>query len=222
MRQALLSRESATVTQKGILFRGNYYSCKEIEQKDWLARAAINGNFDVEVRFTPKNLDEILVQDNHLKEIRYTAKLTTKSLVITGNEPGLTDTRSEAVQHGIRETRRDAKIHNGEVLVDFVQRVTPKVEVAHAEMRAMTEGASQASRKNPAVELREEEAAAMRKQDHRVSTAVLAPEASAMATPLPVPVFASPVAPEVVVDDLLSTFVMPALMDEFFQTLSNV
>jgi hypothetical protein len=219
LRQALLSRETATVTQNGIQFRDNYYTCKEAVEKDWFAIAKLKGPFELAVRFTPKNLDEILVQDDRRKEIRYVAKLTTKSVLITGAAQGLTDTRSAEIQAGVRHVRREADTKNLVQLVGFVQDTQPDVTAAHDLMLEATKGASNASRKTNSVELREEEAAVHRKKNHRITTKTTVPVATAIEVAAPTPLL-PPVT--VVVDNLLQSHSTNDTIDDFLNQLSHV
>lgn len=57
----LLPRANATVTERGIRFKGIYYSCiKGIEER-WFEKARIKGKFNIEVSYNPNNLNNIYI-----------------------------------------------------------------------------------------------------------------------------------------------------------------
>ena len=68
---ALLPREEATVTEKGIRFRGiYYYTLKAIEER-WFESARINGKYKIQVAYNSNNLSQIYVIDNRSYEKAY-------------------------------------------------------------------------------------------------------------------------------------------------------
>ncbi|MDZ4520838.1 Mu transposase C-terminal domain-containing protein [Bacillus cereus group sp. BceL300] len=60
----LLPRAQATVTQKGIKFKKIYYSCNTARLEQWFTKAAIDGNWKIQIAYNPRNLNNIyLIQD---------------------------------------------------------------------------------------------------------------------------------------------------------------
>jgi hypothetical protein len=168
LQRNLLSTEIALVTQDGIKFRHNFYTCKEATQKDWFAIASTGAPFNINVRFTPKNLDQILVEDPRNPALQYTAKLTGKSQRLVGENPSLTDTESEAVAAGVRGLRRKAEPHNEDQRAGFIADTSATVQDAKAAVQAAVKGKSQASRKKAAPEKRQAESEETRKAAHQV------------------------------------------------------
>ncbi|MBT3067960.1 Mu transposase C-terminal domain-containing protein [Rhodoferax sp. U11-2br] len=240
LRQALLSRGVAMVTQDGIKFMDNFYACKEAVQKDWFSIASLKSPFEVAVRYTPKNLDEILVQDTHRKDVQYVARLTTKSLQITGNTTGLTDTRSAEIAEQRRHIRREAEIRNSIQRVGFLQDVGPGVAAAHEKMRAAAKGKFLASRKSNSSEIREAEAQRRRKVEQRVveaepnpapttnaSPPANAAELKTVATPLGATaqmpaIELIPNTPANLADEILQSIEDSSVMEDFFASLGKI
>jgi putative transposase len=69
LRFALLPEESAVVRDKGIYFRGLYYSSKEVIAKEWLTKAKNLGRFKIDVRYTDLNTTFIWCKDPETNEI---------------------------------------------------------------------------------------------------------------------------------------------------------
>lgn len=168
LQRSLLSTNTAKVTQDGIAFQGNYYTCKEAIKNDWFSIASIDSPFDVNVRFTPKNLDEILVEDPKNPALQYLAKLTTRSQRIVGEEAGLSDTQAEANAAGNRRIRRQAETTNETLRAGFIAGTSAVVQTAQTAVQAAVKGKSSASRKNNAPDAREVESAEGRKAAHHL------------------------------------------------------
>ena len=59
LRFALLKQDTATVTDKGVLFKGIYYNSDEVTALKWLDHAKNDGRFKVEIRYTDVNTSHI-------------------------------------------------------------------------------------------------------------------------------------------------------------------
>jgi hypothetical protein len=170
LQRNLLSTETALVTQDGIKFMDRHYTCNEAIKLDWFSIASIQAPFEVNVRFTPKNLDEILVEDPKNPALQYKATYTKKSQQCVGENPILTDTESEAVAAGKRKLRREAETLNENQRAAFIADILPMAKAAHAAVQAAVKGKSQASRKKAAAEKRVTESEETRKTDHHLGT----------------------------------------------------
>ena len=53
VRYVLLPKEEASVTERGIAFRGMYYTCMEAEKEDWYSKARIAGRSKIEAAYDP-------------------------------------------------------------------------------------------------------------------------------------------------------------------------
>ena len=69
IRFALLPEDTATVTERGILFKGLYYSSSEIEKMQYLDRAKNIGRFKIKVRYTDVTTNHIWFRDDDSNEI---------------------------------------------------------------------------------------------------------------------------------------------------------
>lgn len=65
MSLAVMPREKARVTAKGIRFKGGFYSCETALRDEWFARAR-SKEWDVEFAFDPRNLGIAYVLDDRL------------------------------------------------------------------------------------------------------------------------------------------------------------
>lgn len=219
LQRNLLSVAKATVTQKGIRFKENFYTGEYAVQKDWFALAKINGAFEVEVAFTPKNLDEILVEDPHDPDIKFTAELTSKSKLITGEQSRVTDTQSTLIASAKRAIRREAKEANEIVRASFVAGIAKVTTAAKQQVAEAIKGKSAASRKKDVAEVRAGESAESRKALHHLG-AVSAPVSIAVEQPPPTPMPVTTAEP-VVVDSTPDTSATPDFVSDFLTALQQ-
>ena len=61
IRLALMPKESASVTEKGIYFKKLYYSCPEAREALWFENARKNGRYSVDVSYDPRDMSLIYV-----------------------------------------------------------------------------------------------------------------------------------------------------------------
>lgn len=84
VRHALLPKEKGTVTDKGILFRGCFYTCSEAEARGWFVLARNTSQFSLMVSFDYRLADKIWIHGPHDRHVLLEAKLTTRSDKYTG------------------------------------------------------------------------------------------------------------------------------------------
>jgi len=65
----LMPKGDATVTFKGIRFKGMYYSCERAIQEQWFERARAYGSWTVPISYDPRKTDMIYLHMNGGKEI---------------------------------------------------------------------------------------------------------------------------------------------------------
>jgi phage shock protein PspC (stress-responsive transcriptional regulator) len=82
--QALLPKEKATVTDKGVLFRGCFYTCPEAEARGWFVLARNTSQFSLTVSFDYRLVDRIWVHSPHDRNALLEANLTTRSDKFSG------------------------------------------------------------------------------------------------------------------------------------------
>jgi hypothetical protein len=63
---AVMPRESARVTAKGIKFKGGYYTCSRAKAGGWFFKARSKGEWPVNVAFDPRDLDKLYLLDKKL------------------------------------------------------------------------------------------------------------------------------------------------------------
>ncbi|EKU44047.1 Mu transposase C-terminal domain-containing protein [Lysinibacillus capsici] len=60
----LMPRDKATVTSRGIKFKGMLYSCELAIKESWFVNARINKSWKVEISYDPRNMDNIYLHTN--------------------------------------------------------------------------------------------------------------------------------------------------------------
>ena len=63
IRLALMPKDHASVTEKGIYFKKLYYSCPQARDDQWFEKARKNGRYSVEVSYDPRDMSSIYVWD---------------------------------------------------------------------------------------------------------------------------------------------------------------
>jgi hypothetical protein len=58
---ALLPRETARVTEKGIKFKNIYYTCESAIKQDWFSKARINKSWKCNIAYDPRDLSRIYI-----------------------------------------------------------------------------------------------------------------------------------------------------------------
>jgi len=69
LRLALMPMDKATVTERGVRFKGLYYSCDEAFKDLWFEKARAKGTYRVKVSYDPRDMDAILVADPRSAEM---------------------------------------------------------------------------------------------------------------------------------------------------------
>ena len=60
---ALLPMDKASVTERGIYFKGMYYSCEEALKGLWFEKAKSKGTYRMKIYYDPRNMGAILVEN---------------------------------------------------------------------------------------------------------------------------------------------------------------
>jgi putative transposase len=61
VRMALMPKDEATITLRGIRFKGMYYSCKKALEEQWFQKARRYGNKTVKISYDPRRLNQIFI-----------------------------------------------------------------------------------------------------------------------------------------------------------------
>jgi len=70
----LMPSDTATVTSKGIRFKGMYYMCEKAKVERWFETARAKGSFKVDVSYDPRNMSSIYVREGRTFEICFLAE----------------------------------------------------------------------------------------------------------------------------------------------------
>jgi len=63
---ALLPEDIGVVTEKGIRYKNIYYECSDAIRLGWFVTARLNGRWNIDIKYDPRNLNYILIYiDNH-------------------------------------------------------------------------------------------------------------------------------------------------------------
>lgn len=153
VRQQLLPRDTATVTQKGILFNGCYYTCREAVQQNWFVRAGISGNYKINVAY-----DRRLVNSIYLIDLKDPSNLISATLLEKSHDyMNLSFDEVKVIQLSLKKMQADAEHQRLEENVRYINDTTPLIQNAQAETKKSSQGKSRYSRKVDIKEDRESE-----------------------------------------------------------------
>ncbi len=109
---AVMPLDKARVTEKGIRFKGGYYTCDLAERDEWFHKARSNGEWPVDVSYDPRSLEKLYIWQKQLATGYEACKLLRSSLDRHGmslsevEEKGLAARRLEASGDAIRLAKR--------------------------------------------------------------------------------------------------------------------
>lgn len=75
VKYCLMVDGTASITELGIKFKGNYYTCPTAIQEQWFDKARQNRRWKLEVKYDPRDMDEIFFRNEH-GQIEICQKLT--------------------------------------------------------------------------------------------------------------------------------------------------
>lgn len=164
LRRKLLTRGKATVTSKGVLFGHCFYEATEL--KEWLVRASLRGQFEVEVSYTSSLVNTVIVHHPNDATKEYVAALTGKSRKWSGYNfaevHAVMTVKEDSDRQGERhnEAHRVAAYHDIQGIASEARAATQRA------IQAMPPGAS---RLNGAAEERRTEGMERREEVHDLS-----------------------------------------------------
>lgn len=130
VRLSLLRKETAVVTENGLLFRGCYYSSPEALTNKWFERAR-QKRFKVTVSYDPRLVDQIYVHSLNGKDAPHLAQLTARSQkysTLSFDEVHY----YEHLRKLIRDESEHSRLQNS---VDFRQTVKPVISDAKKRLK---------------------------------------------------------------------------------------
>ncbi|SFU26330.1 Mu transposase C-terminal domain-containing protein [Paraburkholderia aspalathi] len=161
LRLQLLPRDKATVTDQGVLFKGCFYSCADLEKKGWFVSAANRGRFDVDVSYDRRLVDSIVVHDPQDARKSYSCGLTTTS----ESYRGYSYAEVKYVQTTVKRILQDGEDNALQEKINLKKFISDIAEPAHAAMKQATRGKSRSSRKADIAADREAEKRARRQSN---------------------------------------------------------
>jgi putative transposase len=163
VRYSLLRKESATVTENGVEFRGCYYSFPEAVGQHWF-ESARKKRFKVLVSFDSRLADSIYVHSRDGKLEPYLAHITSRSDKYRGlsfAEIQFYEKIRSSVRWESEQTRRQNRAH-------FNSSVAPTVTTAKTRLKTEGKGKSRSARRADTKQMRAIDLTAERRQKARI------------------------------------------------------
>ena len=178
IRYSLLRKDKATVTERGIEFKGCVYSMPQAIKEKWFEHAR-SRRFDVTVSYDTRLVDSIYVHPRNGKGAPLVASLTERSAAYAGLS--FDEVRHfELMRAAVRYESGEQRLSNA---IELSRKIQPTVAHAKQRLKAEVKGVSRTARKATIKPQREAE-----RQRERQSLAVLdngfsAPPVQDMTTP---------------------------------------
>lgn len=142
VRQALLTKEPASVTGEGIVFRGCYYTCPEALAAGWFVRGR-KGVFEVTVAYDSRLVDTIYVHDPSGSGKVYLGTLTPRS----DKYRGLSFAEVSVFETMLSKMTPDIAQARAQTMLDLHTRLNPVFEGAKRELAAQGPARSRSARR---------------------------------------------------------------------------
>jgi len=160
LRLALMPRDKATVTERGIRFKGMYYSCEEALKGLWFEKARIKGAYRVKIYYDPRDMGAILAEAPMGTEI-IRCELVDWETKYAGKQ--LDEVWYEQEKEKLRKKRleakeMEAKINLGKQIESIVDSAEQKADADNAAPKAERIRNIRSNRKNEREEIRRKEA----------------------------------------------------------------
>lgn len=143
VRQALLPKEKAVITDKGLLFRHCYYTCAEAESRGWFVLARNTSQFEVTVSFDYRLADAVLIHSPHDRHTVLDARLTSRS----DQYRGMSFAEVKYYVELQRQMAASISQSRFQTMYEYHQDVDPLVEHAKRRLKLLGSGISRSSRR---------------------------------------------------------------------------
>nr|WP_315494205.1 Mu transposase C-terminal domain-containing protein [uncultured Rhodoferax sp.] len=173
VRFALLRKEMATVTERGIEFRGCFYSSQEAIAQKWFETAR-KRRFHVTVSFDTRLVDQIYVHALDGKSQPHIATLTTRSEAYLG----LSFEEVKYLEDLRDKVRAEADEQRLQSRLDLRNRTAPVVENAEAELKALGNKKSRSARRADTKPARAQQLQLERQEKAKLQRAAPQPDAA--------------------------------------------
>ena len=182
LRLALMPMDKASVTERGIRFKGMYYSCEEALKGLWFEKARAKGTYRVKIYYDPRDMGAILVENPTGTEVllcelvEWETKYAGKQL----DEVWYEQEKEKLRNKELKAKELEAKINLGKQIESIVDSAGQKSSADNAASKAERIRNIRANRKNEKEEIRKKEAFTGRKagQDEKKVQPAKEPEIS--------------------------------------------
>jgi putative transposase len=170
VRQALLPKEKATVTDKGLFLRGCFYTCREAEVRGWFVVARNTSQFSLTVSFDYRLVDIIWIHSPNSRDALIEGTLTTRSEKFRGMS------FAEVAYHGALEKKMGAASTQNrlQTMLEYHQDVDPVSDAAKRDLKHAGTNMSRSARKD---DINAERAEARRQERRELVSSPLSTEA---------------------------------------------
>lgn len=182
LRLALMPMDKASVTERGIRFKGMYYSCEEALKGLWFEKARAKGTYRVKIYYDPRDMGAILVENPTGTEVircelvEWETKYAGKQL----DEVWYEQEKEKLRNKELKAKELEAKINLGKQIESIVDSAEQKSGADNAASKAERLRNIRANRKNEKEEIRKKEAFTWQEteQDEKVVQSSKEPEIS--------------------------------------------
>lgn len=160
LRLALMPMDRASVTERGIRFKGMYYSCEEALKGLWFEKARAKGTYRVKIYYDPRDMGAILVENPTGTEVircelvEWETKYAGKQL----DEVWYEQEKEKLRNKELKAKELEAKINLGKQIESIVDSAEQKSGADNAASKAERLRNIRANRKNEKEEIRKKEA----------------------------------------------------------------
>lgn len=160
LRLALMPMDKASVTERGIRFKGMYYSCEEALKSLWFEKARAKGTYRVKIYYDPRDMGAILVENPMGTEVircelvEWEMKYAGKQL----DEVWYEQEKEKLRNKELKAKELEAKINLGKQIESIVDSAEQKSGADNAASKAERIRNIRANRKNEKEEIRKKEA----------------------------------------------------------------
>lgn len=173
LRLALMPMDKASVTERGIRFKGMYYSCEEALKGLWFEKARAKGTYRAKIYYDPRDMGAILVESPTGMEIircelvEWETKYAGKQL----DEVWYEQEKEKLRNKELKAKELEAKINLGKQIESIVDSAGQKSGADNVASKAERIRNIRANRKNEKEEIRKKEAFTGRKagQDEKAA-----------------------------------------------------
>jgi putative transposase len=178
VRYSLLRKESATVTEKGVEFRGCYYSFPEAVGQHWF-ESARKKRFKVQVSFDSRLADSIYVHSRDEKHEPYLAHITSRS----EKYRGLSFAEIKFYENLRSDVRWESEQTRQQNRANFHSSVAPTVAAAKIRFKTEGTGQSRSARRADTKQVRAVELTAERQEKAQIHGATTTANTEAKVLP---------------------------------------